>query len=199
MVTAPSGDRRHESGRQADDHRDDGNEAERDRVQPNLRGIRQVGQAAGHEGLKNRRADDDAGGPAERGGHHRFDDELPRHLQPPGAERQARRQFAASRAGPHQGQVREVDRADQQHEARARPQQIQRATDAARQGFVQRRGRAVHAELGEAELREPLDVGGMERVELRLQLLHGGAGPQPPEMKESVARTRAVGLLLGRE
>ena len=55
--------------------------------------------------------------------------------------------------------------------AGARPEQIERAPNAARQRFLQRRHGAVHAELGVAELRKPLDVGRMQRVELRLHLL----------------------------
>jgi hypothetical protein len=81
----------------------------------------------------------------------------------------------------------------------ARPEQVERAPDAARQRFLERRRGAVHAELGVAELREALDVGGVERVELRLQLLDRRAGTQAAEVKEAIARAGAVGLLFGGE
>ena len=61
--------------------------------------------------------------------------------------------------------------------------------------LLQRRHGGVHAEIGVSKLREPLDVRGMHRINLRLHLLDRRSRAQAPDVEETIARARAVRLL----
>ncbi len=169
-------------------------------MQSHIRRVREIGEGAvGRKARENRSPDCQAAGSAQYRRQQRLDEELSRDLQSSGPESDARRQFAAACVGARQRQVGNVEGADQQDDAGSSPEQIERAPNRSRERFLEGRHRAVHPKLGIAELRKSFDVRRVKRVELRLDLLDGRAGPQPADVKEAVARPRGVRFLLWRK
>ena len=142
---------------------------------------------------------DEAGKASDSREQHALDDQLPRHAKPAGAERHTRRQLARSHARACERQVRDVERANQQHEPGAGPEQIQDAPDAAGECFLERRDGRVHAKLGEAELRKPREHARVQRIDLRAHLFNRGPRPEPSDVKEAIPGAGVVGSLRGGE
>ena len=121
---------------------DDGGGPERvgddDAVEPDFLAARQLLDVQRAQKTQRAIADEQTCGSREQREDDAFDDELPGHAAAAGAERQARRQLLQPRARPHERQVRDVDAADEQHEQRAAPHQVQRRPYLADQGVLQR-------------------------------------------------------------
>ena len=142
--------------------------------------------------------------PRDRGDHRQDDalgDELPRDPPFAGAERQPGGELLQPRARSHQHEVGDVDAADQQHEQRAAPHQVERRLDFAHQRVLQRIDGGVEAGVDQQrlELRELLEVARVDRVDLLLRPRHARAGLEPADVLPAVVVAHRVALLLRRE
>ena len=117
----------------------------------------------------------------------------------PGAERVTRRQLLHARARADEHQVGDVHGADEQHEHHAAPEQIERAAQVPDEVLLQRHDDRVEAGVDQnlLELREPIEVARVQRVDLLARLLDRRARLQPRDVRPVVAVARVVRLLLG--
>ena len=117
-------------------------------------------------------ADGEAGGRRDQRQDDALGDELARDPPLAGAEREPRRELLQPHARSHEHEVRDVDAADQQHEERAAPHQIERRLDVAHQRVLQRIDDGVEAGVDQQLLQYCGNFSrlrGVERVDLLLR------------------------------
>ena len=133
----------------------------------------------------------------QRRGEARQDDalhhELATDLRPARAEREPGDQLLEPGARAHEREVRHVDAADEQDEERSAPEQGEGGPDVPHQVVLQAHHARVEAGVLEdlAELREALEVRGVEGVHLRLGLLERRPRPQPARRARSCSSDAA--------
>ena len=128
-------------------------------------------------------------------------DELARDLPAARAQGQPGRQLLESRARAHEGEVRDVDAADEEHEQRAAPEEVQGRLHEAHEVVLQPDDLRAETRVDQELLvfGKALQVGGVQGVDLGLGLREGGARLEPSDVPVVVAVPLLVRALLGRE
>jgi hypothetical protein len=170
-----------EQGRQDREYHDPG-------VETDVRRTRQAVRVRGDEGLQAAIRQPESGGAPEHGERHPFGHELTQQPRASGAKGRPDREFAVSRLGPGQQQVRHVRARDQQHEADRYLQHPQRTPDVADDIAVQRRVlQSVVDGMRNVRVRGHLAPLRQQRVQLRVGLSDAHARLHAADQVEEVA------------
>ena len=152
--------------------------------------------SAGRQRPQDPRADADAGKASQCRPAARLRGSVVASSEPARAKRQSRGQFARPRARPRERQIRDVDALRSAARTRRRPTADRGCggrCGSGRPGAASRR--CTCRARSKPNCGKRLKVRGIQRVDLRLDLLDRGVGPEPPDVEEAIARARVVRLL----
>src|SRR5262249_6997662 len=100
-------------------------------------GARDALQADDHKTSQYSITDDDARSARSKRQHQALDDQLPRDLRPPRADRGPRRKLLGAQVRSGQRDIGQVNRPDQQDERGASPEEIERGSNAANEDLLE--------------------------------------------------------------
>jgi hypothetical protein len=197
-----------EDGRRRDEPEDEADQRtrrERDgrrrEIEANLAAPRQFLNVQGAQQTERAPADRQAGRRRGEGERQAFGDQLARNPPAPCAEGESGGELFQPRPRSNEHEVRDVDAADEQHEERPAPHQVQRRPNVADHVVLQRADDRMESGVDDEflEMGKALEVRRVEPVDLGLRLIEGRARFEPGDLLEVVAVPHLVRLLDRRE